>query len=326
MLAEKSWTQPIFRPLIERALSAHAQANDADATPCSGLRTILVPPDIIPVKRQSPLPLRKRTPWRPQREGEVITTRTGGREWFSDKLFVESQQDHPRVGYSASCAFHIGCAIFLLTATVLRPVPILRAAAGSMLVMPARLANVPVFASALPASRPVDSSVSNTAPRPPAAAPPAGAHATAAAPVVAPSAIEPESGLEPGDVAGIEGGVPGGIPGGVPGGLIEGDPLAEAAAVGPLRVGAGVKAPRKIKDVKPIYPAGALADQVHGLVIIEATIGIDGKVKDARVLRSIPLLDRAALDAVRQWEYVPTIVNGAPVSVIMTVIVSFALQ
>jgi len=59
---------------------------------------------------------------------------------------------------------------------------------------------------------------------------------------------------------------------------------------------------------------------------LEITIGPDGKVSDARVLRSIPLLDQAALDAVRQWVFTPTLLNGVPVPVIMTVTVNFTLQ
>jgi len=61
-------------------------------------------------------------------------------------------------------------------------------------------------------------------------------------------------------------------------------------------------------------------------VIIEATIGVDGRVLDAKVLRSIPLLDAAALEAVKQWVYTPTTLNGQPVPVIMTVTVNFTLQ
>jgi len=57
--------------------------------------------------------------------------------------------------------------------------------------------------------------------------------------------------------------------------------------------------------------------------IVEATIGADGKVIDAKVLRSVPLLDQAALDAVRQWEYAPTLLNGVPVPVVMTVTINF---
>ena len=66
--------------------------------------------------------------------------------------------------------------------------------------------------------------------------------------------------------------------------------------------------------------------RVAGVVIIEATIGPNGKVQNARALRSIPLLDQAALDAVKQWEYTPTLLNGVPVPVIMTVTVNFTLQ
>jgi len=65
---------------------------------------------------------------------------------------------------------------------------------------------------------------------------------------------------------------------------------------------------------------------VSGVVIIEATIGANGRVTDAKVLRSIPLLDQAALDAVKQWVFTPTLLNGVPVPVIMTVTVNFTLQ
>ena len=84
--------------------------------------------------------------------------------------------------------------------------------------------------------------------------------------------------------------------------------------------------PTKTKDVKPVYPPIAQSARVQGVVIIEATIGADGRVKDAKVLRSIPLLDQAALDAVKQWQFTPTLLNGVPVPVIMTVTVNFTLQ
>jgi protein TonB len=64
---------------------------------------------------------------------------------------------------------------------------------------------------------------------------------------------------------------------------------------------------------------------VQGVVILEVIIGSDGKVQDARVLRSIPLLDQAAVDAVRQWEFTPTLLNGSPVPLVMTVTVQFTL-
>ena len=84
--------------------------------------------------------------------------------------------------------------------------------------------------------------------------------------------------------------------------------------------------PKKIHDVAPEYPALALRANIEGVVIIEAVIATDGTVRDARVLRSQPLLDRAAVDAVRQWRYEPTRLNGQPVPVIVTVTVQFRLQ
>ena len=98
---------------------------------------------------------------------------------------------------------------------------------------------------------------------------------------------------------------------------------AKAAAV---RVGGKIEAPIKMNDVQPIYPAIARSAHVAGAVTIEATIGTDGKVIDAKVVRSIPLLDQAALDAVRQWEYRPTFLNGVPVPVLVTVTVNFKRQ
>jgi len=94
----------------------------------------------------------------------------------------------------------------------------------------------------------------------------------------------------------------------------------------PVRVGGQIKQPTKVKDVKPVYPAIAQSARVQGVVIIEATIGPNGAVQEAKVLRSIPLLDAAALDAVKQWQFTPTLLNGVPVPVIMTVTVNFTLQ
>ncbi len=94
----------------------------------------------------------------------------------------------------------------------------------------------------------------------------------------------------------------------------------------PVRVGGGIQAPTKIKHVSPIYPPDAQMALISGVVIIEATLGTDGRVVDAKILRSIPLLDQAALDAVRQWEFTATYLNGVPVPVIMTVTVNFTLM
>jgi TonB family protein len=94
----------------------------------------------------------------------------------------------------------------------------------------------------------------------------------------------------------------------------------------PIRVGGEVAAPKKIKDMAPVYPPVALGARVQGIVILEAMIDAAGNVTDAKVVRSIPLLDQAAIDAVKQWQYTPTLLNDTPVPVIMTVTVNFALR
>ena len=97
-------------------------------------------------------------------------------------------------------------------------------------------------------------------------------------------------------------------------------------ATGPVRVGGNVPEPRKVHSVAPEYPPIARKARVQGIVILEATIGPRGNVTDVKVLRSIPLLDQAAIDAVKQWVYEPTLVNGVPTAVIMTVTVNFKMN
>ena len=113
----------------------------------------------------------------------------------------------------------------------------------------------------------------------------------------------------------------------VPAGPVGFSAAAAAGGVtsGPVRVGGNVKAPTQLSKVNPVYPAEAMAAGVSGVVILEAVIGVDGRVNDAKVLRSIPQLDEAAVNAVRQWVYTPTLLNGVPVPVIMTVTVTFSL-
>ncbi len=95
---------------------------------------------------------------------------------------------------------------------------------------------------------------------------------------------------------------------------------------GTLRVGGQIQPPQAVFRVNPGYPQEARDARVQGVVIIEVKIAADGSVAEAWVLRSIPLLDQAALDAVRQWRYTPTLLNGAPVPVIVTVTVNFTLS
>ena len=103
-------------------------------------------------------------------------------------------------------------------------------------------------------------------------------------------------------------------------------PSGNLSAPGALRVGGNIKTPTKIRDVRPVYPPIAQSARVTGVVVLEVLVGPDGHVQEAQVLRSIPLLDGAAIDAVKQWQFTPTLLNGVAVPVIMTVTVNFALQ
>ena len=94
----------------------------------------------------------------------------------------------------------------------------------------------------------------------------------------------------------------------------------------PVRLGGEIKPPKKLYDVKPVYPPIARASRVQGVVIVEAVLDATGRVAAVRVLRSIPLLDEAALDAVKQWQFEPALVDGQPRAVLMTTTVNFKLQ
>jgi len=153
------------------------------------------------------------------------------------------------------------------------------------------------------------------------AAPPSGP------PTEAPSTIQP-------DAPSFAMSVPGRV--GLPTGLAEvnvgfpalspGITPAPVVVAEPVRPGGQIKVPVKLRDVAPIYPPFAVRAKLSGDVKIEATIDGDGRVTDARVVRSVPGLDQAALDAVRQWRYRPTLLNGVPVSVLVTVTVTFSLK
>jgi protein TonB len=151
-----------------------------------------------------------------------------------------------------------------------------------------------------------------------------------AAPVAEPPALGPEQPVEPFDAPIAEGLLPGGD---ASAGLVDPfaiapppTPPARVTPAAPRRVGGAVRAPQKIHHVAPEYPPIARSARVTGVVILEAIIGEDGGVRNVTVLRSIPLLDNAAVEAVRQWRFTPSLLNGEPISVIMTVTVSFNLN
>ena len=124
---------------------------------------------------------------------------------------------------------------------------------------------------------------------------------------------------------GVEGGVSGGVEGGVTGGVMSPEELQkyEGDAV---RAVDDIKPPKLIKGAAPVYPQVARQARVEGIVILEVKADEQGNVVEARVLRSIPILDQAAIDAVKQWKYEPLVVDGKTRKVIFTVTVRFMLK
>lgn len=177
-----------------------------------------------------------------------------------------------------------------------------------------RIAPPPPAPAFVPATR---RAVSNVVPNP------------AAAPTDAPAVIQPEM-----ERPGPQFDVPIGRPGGWPAGLGEAGGIAPPIAApppqpnppAPVRVAQLPQPPHKIVDVRPVYPELARTARVDGTVIIEAVLDTTGSVTQARVVRSVPLLDQAALDAVRQWRYSPSMYGGRPVSVLMTITIRFTLN
>jgi protein TonB len=149
---------------------------------------------------------------------------------------------------------------------------------------------------------------------------------TSAAPLVAPSGIAPETGREAFGTPGAVVGLADGLAGVNTIEMTAPPPLPPPANKPPVRLHSGMTAPRKIVDVPPNYPDIALHIRKEGIVIIEATIDERGNVAEAHILRSVPLLDAAALAAVRQWKFTPALLNGESVPVVMTVTVNFQLR
>ena len=109
-------------------------------------------------------------------------------------------------------------------------------------------------------------------------------------------------------------------------GPLVGDPSGNGRSgtgTGPVRVGGLIQPPRKLRHVDPVYPELAKRARVAGVVVLECLIDREGRVRSVQVVTGIPLLDASAVAAVRQWAYSPTLLNGVPVEVVMTVTVRF---
>jgi protein TonB len=141
--------------------------------------------------------------------------------------------------------------------------------------------------------------------------------------------LPPEAVGGVGVVGGVPGGMPGGSVGGVLGGIIGGTGAAPPPPPRPTvtrqRVGGQVQAAKLIFGPKPIYPPLAKQARISGTVRLQAIIAKDGSVIELQVLSGHALLVNAATDAVRQWRYQPTLLNGEPIEVITTVDVVFSL-
>jgi len=133
---------------------------------------------------------------------------------------------------------------------------------------------------------------------------------------------------------GVVGGVPGGVVGGVVGGLISAGPSGGAPPPPPpppkkreaIKVGGNVMESRLIRRIEPAYPELAKRARVQGRVILQVNVDEEGNVSDIKVSSGHPLLNDAAINAVKQWKYSPTLLNGEPVPVYATVTVIFNLK
>lgn len=148
------------------------------------------------------------------------------------------------------------------------------------------------------------------------------------APIEVPDQIKPEEGLD----LGVEGGVPGGVEGGVPGGVlggVVGGLLGSSLPPPPVRVvriGGQLIAPKLLKKVPPVYPPLAAQGRISATVNLEARVDVNGHVRTATVLRGHPLFDEAAVTAVKQWRYMPLLLNGEPTEFILTVTLLFNVK
>jgi protein TonB len=151
--------------------------------------------------------------------------------------------------------------------------------------------------------------------------------------------IKEEDMPPPTTISGVVGGVPGGIPGGTPGGVIGGiisatavapppPPKVEAPKAAPqrIRVGGNVQKANLINAPKPVYPPLARQARIQGTVKLNAVISKEGAIEQLTVVTGHPLLIPSALEAVKQWRYKPTLLNGEPVEVITQIDVNFTLS
>lgn len=233
------------------------------------------------------------------------------RAFFDQVLVPAPRQRTPRWLKAASFGLHVVAVLLLMV------LPITAA-----LDLPGIYSRLPTVMLASVPSMPPE-------PPPPAAAAPV-TNTVSAVPLEAPEGVREET---PRPAATATVGVPGGLP-------VTGDPTAftrplnEGTSlapqlpppVKPRPVGGDIRPPERLVFKAPAYPPLAQAARIEGTVILEAVIDAQGVVQDVTVLRSVPMLDRAAIDAVRQWRYSPTRLNGVAIPIVMSVTVTFSIR
>jgi len=241
---------------------------------------------------------------------------------FQDVLFVPARNVRVRAAVLPLSALAHGLLALLLVA-----IPLIRSGdlprvelTGVFLAPPppAPPAPPPKAKGKLPAARTRIKPVASVA---------AGAPGPLVAPVAIPNVINEEPLDWGGAGDGVDWGVDYGAAGAYPKNFI-GDALYQILGneAEPVRAAGEVRMPRLIKRVEPLYPEIARQARVQGIVILEATTDLYGRVASVKVLRSVPLLDGAAVEAVRLWVYEPMLVNGRPRGVVFTVTLRFELD
>lgn len=253
-------------------------------------------------------------------------------------MFELFSEDRHRAPHRSSVPVLISTAAHVVVVGVVLAIPILYVSAELPRV-PDMVAFVVSTAPSPPPPPPPPPPAPAATPSKPKAIAPVPTANPRAAPVEAPREIVEEMPVDAGSAEGVPGGVEGGVPGGVVGGVVGGlvselppplpppppPPSPPPVARAPVRIGGELKAPALVERVEPEYPSMAVRAQVQGVVILEAVVDPHGRVENVRVLRSIPLLDKAAMTAVSRWRYSPLLLNGTPERFALTVTVSFSL-
>lgn len=242
---------------------------------------------------------------------------------FPEGQVVSAPLRHPAGGaWALSATAHAAVAAVLLLVPLLTPDPPLMSRDPIQVLiydppppLPRPLARGSPFARVRPqprieaADRPLDTSSNPPTLHAPTETTPA-ASAESAPPLNEAEPAGGEAGADSGAPEGMSGGVDGGIVGGFPGGVLGGVISGTGAGVVPNFD----RAPRLLRQPRPQYPQGAFVKRIEGTVVVEFIVGTDGHVISIRIVQSVPFLDAAALEAVREWVFAPALKHGVPVA------------